>query len=411
MGKTMLLISKRYLLSKKSHSVVNIISMVSLFSLLIPVAAVIVLLSVFNGFGSMVGELNRAVEGDLTIMLREGRHFEDGAVRGEALSVVEGVEALSFVTEQMLLVEYRDQSRLLTFRGVDDQYTRVVPIDDMISVGKFEIRLGDMERMVLGSSVASGLGIKSLFETDVKLYSLKSSGLQSLLPMASSVERQARLAGVVMLDQESEEMYGYASRRLVNEMIGRSDVASRVVVKLSRRADRDRAKRDIESIVGSKFKVLSREELNPALYDIIKYEKLGVLLICSLVMLLASFSLVGALAMLIIEKRDDMDTLRAIGATRGDLKRIFIYEGCLISGVAVAAGVVLGVVVTLAQQWIGIVKMPQNSMFGSEYPVDLQLADVCMVIVISLVISSLLSQIVVQGMMRRSERDGVVSRK
>lgn len=378
---------------------VNIISVVSLVSLLIPVAAVIVLLSVFNGFGSLVGELSRAVDSDLTIMLREGRMFGEGDVDCEELRAIDGVEAVSLVTEQMMLVEYRDQSRLLTFRGVDEDYLDVVPIETMVSVGRFEVELGDLERVVLGSSVASGLGIRSLYDTDLRLYALRSGALQSLLPMAGRVEQSvAQLAGVVLMDQEAEERYGYASRRLINRLSGSEGRASRVVIKLAKGADKERVRGVVERGVGAQFKVVSREELNPALYDIIKYEKLGVLLICSLVMLLASFSLVGALAMLIIEKRGDMSRLRAMGATRGELRQIFIIEGGLISGVAIVGGVVLGSIVSLAQQWFGFVKMPQGSMLGANYPVDLQVVDVLTVVVIASVIAMVLTQMVVRKM-------------
>ncbi len=392
------LIARRYLLSVKSHSVVNIISIVSLVSLLIPVAAVIVLLSVFNGFGAMVSEVDSAVEGDLTISLREGRLFEEGDLDSVAMCRVRGVEALSYLTEQMMLVEYRGRSRLLTLRGIDDNYTSVMPIEAMVTAGRFETQLGDMERVVLGNSVASDLGIRNLFDIDMSLYSLKSGRMQSLLPIGGEVHRRVSLSGVLLLDQESEQRYGYVSRRLINDMLGREGVLSRVVVRVDEQTDIARVKRALERVVDERFKVESREELSPALYEILRAEKMGVLLICSLVMLLATFSLVGALAMLIIEKRDDVERLRAMGMTRRDIHRIFIFEGRLISCVAVVLGVLLGVVVTLLQQHFGFVQMPMDSMLGAIYPVDLQLLDVALVVVISVVISSVLSQVVVRRM-------------
>ncbi len=379
---------------------VNIISVVSLFSLLIPVAAVIVLLSVFNGFGAMVSDVDSAVEGDLTISLREGRLFDESEVDSVAMGSVRGVEALTYVTEQMMLVEYRGESRLLTLRGVDDNYTAVLPIEEMVTAGRFETRIGDLERMVLGNSVASDLGVRNLYNIDMSLYSLKSGRLQSLLPMGGEVHRGVRLSGVVRLDFESEQRYGYISRRLINDMLGRSEGLSRVVLRVSNGVDIERVKRDLKRVVGRQFKVESREELTPALYEILRAEKMGVLMICSLVMLLASFSLVGALAMLIIEKRGDVERLRAMGTTRHDIRQIFIFEGWLISGVAIMLGLLLGVAVTLLQQHFGFVQMPIDSMLGTTYPVDLQLWDLLSVVAISVVISSVLSQAVVRGMVR-----------
>ncbi len=399
----MLLIARRYLLSEKSHSVVNIIAMVSLVALFVPVAAVIVLLSVFNGFGQMVEDLSGAIDGDLTVRLYEGRLFEVDSLDSHRLRGIEGVEAVSFITDYTMLLEQGGRSSVVTVRGVDDEYRRVVPIDDFISVGEFDCDRG----IVMGNSLASKLGIRALRNSSVTMYSLKRglSGvggvLQGIVPTANYTDREIDLVGVLWLDQESEERYAFTSREVVYEMIGREGVATRVAVKLAMGSDVERVRDDISSVVGDKFRVESLAELNPAIYQIVKYEKRGITLICGFVMLLASFTLIGALAMLIIEKRGDIATLRAIGMTRREVKRVFMMEGVLISLVATFAGVVVGVMVTLAQEVFGFVKLPSSSMVVTHYPVELQWGDVAVVVVMATSISLLLCWLVVRNMLTK----------
>ncbi len=396
-----LLIARRYLLSPKSHSVVNIIAGVSLVSLLIPVAAVIVLLSIFNGFSSMIYNMDSAIEGDLTVQLIEGRIFEQSDIKREAIEAVEGVEAISLSTEQTLLIEHKDRGTVLTLKGVDQNYTECIPIDEYVDVGKFQVELGDLERIVVGNAAASRLGIRSLSDITIDIFALKTGQLQSVIPIGSYNTAQAKLSGVLMIDVETEERYAYASQRLVNRLLNHEDGASKLSIKVAKDADIERVKGEIKEIVGDRFKVESRQELNPAIYQIIRYEKLGVLLICSLIIVLAAFSLLGALTMLIIEKRGEIKTLRSMGTTHSDIRRIFLLEGGIISTVAILAGVVLGIAVTLIQEYFGVVELPSSSMVLQYYPVDLQIGDVMSVVLISGGISLILSYLTVNGVYKK----------
>lgn len=396
----MLFIARRYLLSKKSHSVVNIIAVVSLFSLLTPVAAVIVLLSIFNGFGAMVTTMDHAVEGDLTLSLSEGKYFSDKELDSVALRGVSGVESLSYVTELMLLAEHKERNSLLTFRGVERDYTSTLPIEEHVYVGRFETELGDLDRVVIGNAIATNLGVRSLSSVDITLYALKTGRLQSFIPMGRHASRSLRLSGVMMLDQNSEELYGYTSRRVVNELLGREDALSKVIFKVSPEADIERVRSSIEALVGDRYFVKTRLELNPALYQIIHSEKFGILLICTLVMILASFSLLGALAMLIIEKRGEVQTLRAMGTTRSDIRKIFREEGVLLSATAIVLGAIVGITLTLLQQNFGIVEMPTQSVLTSTYPVDLEWLDVVSVVAIAALISQVVIRSVVHMMLK-----------
>ncbi len=395
----MLLIARRYLLSPKSHSVVNVICCVSLISLLLPVAAVIVLLSVFNGFGEMIDEMSYAVESSLTVEPRQGRLFERDEIDTIALRGCDGVADFSFVAEELVLLKHGSQSGVVTLRGVDRSYVDVVDIEQNIRIGEFVTPPQD--EIVVGSVMASNLGIRSLESSMIEILSLKTNALQSLIPMWQYEVDSAQLTGIVLLDQESDERLAYTSQQLMDRMMGGSEVATRLMIEVEPKyrssSSIQGVQRRVESIIGEEYSVKRREEMNPATYDIVRYEKLGIMLICTMVMMLASFSLLGALAMLIIEKRGDIATLRAMGCSMQDVKRIFIIEGGLISGVAIILGVIIGVGVTLAQQYIGFIELPSQSMAISYYPVKLIWGDVAAVVTAAVAISELITLLVVNN--------------
>ncbi len=395
----MLWVARRYLLSPKSHSVVNVIAWVSLVSLLLPVAAVVILLSVFNGFGDMLSMMDRSIEGDLTLRLREGRLFAMEGVDRDALRGVDGVEALSFVSEQSLLLGYQGRSAVVTLRGVDAEYPLVVALDDGIIAGWFDP--AQESTLLIGREVASRLGIRSLRGVEIELMSLRSSPLQGMLNIGSESHARATLSGIFGLDEQSDDRYVYSSQSVANQLLGREGVASRVSIKLREGADLERVRAEVLSIVGDRYRVESRGELNPTLYEIVRYEKLGVLLICSFVILLASFTLMGSLSMLIIEKRGEVSTLRAMGASRRSIYRLFFSEGAIIGGVAIVVGVVIGCGVTLAQQLWGFVELPSSSFERIPYPILLQWGDIVVVVAIASTIVVAISALVTRGMLGR----------
>lgn len=396
----MLLFVKRYLFAKKSHSVVNLITALSLVSISLPVAAVIILLSVFNGFGELVRLTNRVVDADVTVVRAKGNFFDRDAIDTEALLAMDGVEALSFVSEQTMLLENEGRQGVITLRGVDSAFLSVVPLDESITKGQYQVALGELDRIVLGRSMALRLGAHNIVDRFVELYALKESGFSSLLPMSNYKQRRIKISGLYSADMQSEERYALTSLRAVEQLTSSEGKATQLLLSLSDAAAEKSIIEAIEKQLGDEFEVKSRYDLNPMLYDIIEYEKWGVLFISLLIMLLASFTLIGALSMLIIEKRDDISTLRAMGGSWSFIRNIFFGEGVLISSVGVALGVVIGCTLTLLQKWYGLVRLPAQTFLSDKYPVELLFSDVVIVVVLSLLISVALSHIVVKQMIK-----------
>ncbi|MFI3264989.1 MAG: FtsX-like permease family protein [Rikenellaceae bacterium] len=396
----MFLFVRRYLFAKKSHSVVNVITLLSLVSISLPVAAVIILLSVFNGFGELVRLTNRVVDPDVTITLTRGTLFELGAIDTEAIADVEGVENFSFIVEQTMLIENEGRQSVVTLRGVDSAFLSVVPLDESIVKGEYRVALGELDRIVLGRTLAIRLGANNIVDRFLELYALKESGFSSLLPMSNYTQRRIKISGLYSADMQSEERYALTSLRAVQQLTSSEGKATQLLVSLEEGANEKRVIEALRSLLGDRFTVRSRYDLNPMLYDIIEYEKWGMLFISLLIMLLASFTLIGALSMLIIEKRDNISTLRAMGASWRFVRNIFFGEGVFISSVGVALGVVVGCSVAMLQKTYGLVKLPAQTFMTDKYPVELLASDVLIVVILSLSISIALSHIVVKQMIK-----------
>ncbi len=399
-----LLFSRRYLFSKKSHSVINIISGVSVFAVAMPVAAMIILLSVFNGFEELVKQMASTFDADLTVTPREGERFPAERIDTAALACIDGLGGWSYTVEQNVLLEYRGHQAAATLRGADDRYPEVMPILGAISAGDYQVRLGDYDRAVLGQALAYSLGVRSLVGEPLKIYALRRNGFSTLIPLEGYSRREVDMAGVFQLDSEAEQQYLITSLRLARELFDLGEDATALLLRVDDPDRIETVKREVEQAVGREFEVRTRYELRRTFYDIMIYEKWGIFFISLLVLVIASFSMVGALSMLIIEKRKDVRTLRALGADTRLIRRIFIGEGVLIGSIGAAIGTVTGVTVTLVQQLFGIVEIPVESLVTRSYPVLFQVNDLLAVLGAFALVVAAVTGLTVYNMIPKNNR-------
>lgn len=399
-----LLFSRRYLFSKKSHSVINIISGVSVFAVAMPVAAMIILLSVFNGFEELVKQMASTFDADLTVTPREGERFPAERIDTAALACIDGLGGWSYTVEQNVLLEYRGHQAAATLRGADDRYPEVMPILGAISAGDYQVRLGDYDRAVLGQALAYSLGVRSLVGEPLKIYALRRNGFSTLIPLEGYSHREVDMAGVFQLDSEAEQQYLITSLRLARELFDFGEDATALLLRVDDPDRIETVKREVEQAVGREFEVRTRYELRRTFYDIMIYEKWGIFFISLLVLVIASFSMVGALSMLIIEKRKDVRTLRALGADTRLIRRIFIGEGVLIGSIGAAIGTVTGVTVTLVQQLFGIVEIPVESLVTRSYPVLFQVNDLLAVLGAFALVVAAVTGLTVYNMIPKNNR-------
>lgn len=396
------LFARRYLFSRHSRSVVNLISGLSVAAVAMPVAAMIILLSVFNGFEALVRSMYSAFDADLSVTARQGQTFRAEEVDTAAIRRIEGVAALSFTLEQSALLEHGGRQATATVRGVDDAYGEVFALEEAVTTGDGRVRLGDLDRLVVGQAMAHQLGIRTLADADVTLYAVRRGQFSSLLPMANYTRRTIPVVGAFSLDMETEKQYVLAPLRLAQELFDYPSRASALVVRLAPGTDPGAMKRRVEAVAGEDFRVRTRDELRASFYRIMTYEKWGIFFIALLVLLIASFSVVGALSMLVVEKRRDTATLGALGADTSLLRAIFRSEGYLICGLGALAGVVIGVGATLVQQHFGLIEIPAETFLTKSYPVRFRFADLVVVLAAFAAVATVLCRLTVHSMIKNN---------
>lgn len=396
------LFARRYLFSRHSRSVVNLISGLSVAAVAMPVAAMIILLSVFNGFEALVRSMYSAFDADLSVTARQGQTFRAEDVDTAAIRRIEGVAALSFTLEQSALLEHGGRQATATVRGVDDAYGEVFALEEAVTTGDGRVRLGDIDRLVVGQAMAHQLGIRTLADADVTLYAVRRGQFSSLLPMANYTRRTIPVVGAFSLDMETEKQYVLAPLRLAQELFDYPSRASALVVRLAPGTDPGAMKRRVEAVAGEDFRVRTRDELRASFYRIMTYEKWGIFFIALLVLLIASFSVVGALSMLVVEKRRDTATLGALGADTSLLRAIFRSEGYLICGLGALAGVVIGVGATLVQQHFGLIEIPAETFLTKSYPVRFRFADLVVVLAAFAAVATVLCRLTVHSMIKNN---------
>ena len=259
-------------------------------------------------------------------------------------------------------------------------------------------------KKTLAALAVLGAFAGSAMAADVTLYAVRRGSFSTLLPMDNYTRRTEPVGGVYVLDLDTERTYVLTSLRLAQSLFESEGRASGLVFRLTPDADVERTREAVSEAAGDSFRVRTRDELRASFYRIMTYEKWGIFFIALLVLVIASFSVVGALSMLIVEKRRDIATLRALGADTPLLRRIFRTEGLLICGLGAVIGLLLGVALSLVQQYFGVIEIPAETFLTKSYPVELRLSDLFAVVVTFSLVSLLLADVTVRSMIKNTTR-------
>lgn len=378
-------IAWRYLFAKKSHNVINIISIISAAGIAVGCAALVVILSIYNGFDSIVRDLNDSHTADVMISPATGKVFtlDD---RFAFLHDDPRVAAACGVLEESVFVQYGERNKVVTAKGVDTLYERVTGLRDYVVEGEFSLAFGDLNQVVLGRTVALELGARPAFlQPILAWFPSRTQQVDLLNPLGSLHQVRLHPAGIVSLEQNFDQKYLIMPLDALRELLEYDDEVSAVEIylkpdALNRHGLAPRSfLSQVQDNLGPDFRVRDRQQQNTTLYKLLKYEKIAIYLILLFVMLIVSFNIYGSLSMLIIEKRDDIATLRAMGADDALVGQIFTREGWLISLLGIFSGVAIGLLICWAQQRFGLVKMPGNFVVDA-YPVVVQAADILLII-------------------------------
>ena len=388
--------ARRYMFSPKSHSVINIIASVSVLAVAIPTAAMIILMAMFDGLSSTVAEYNRAVDADIEIIPARGLTFVADSLDIEHIRNTEGVAATTSYIEQSVMASANGRRTTVALRGVDSTYTDVITIDKHLVFGDFNaLKRGDI---IMSSTVASSLAIYST-STPIELYALNRKQISTLLPTSGISRYTTYLGGEVATNAENDASLAIGDLQRIQRLLNYNNRLSCIAIKVEQGADIEAVKSQLGSVAGDDFEVRTRDSKNASMNAILRIEKFAILLIGMLIATVAAFSIVGTVLMLITEKQGDIATLRAMGANKQLLVRIFAGEGMLLTITGCIIGTLLGVGFALGQQHFGWIKIPGNMLLES-YPVDMSWADVAMVNIIMIAIGLMISHLTVRAKLR-----------
>jgi len=360
-------ISRRYLFSKKSHNAINIISGLSAAGVSIGTIALIVVLSVFNGFESLITNMFSEFDPDLRISAVQGKTFEIGGSEFEQVKKLKEVAVFTEIVEDNALLRFKDKQTPATIKGVTSNFSKLTNIDSIMYDGNFQLFDGGFERSVPGIGIATVLGFNAHFIDPLYIYAPKRTSTINLLrPESSFNQEQTFVTGIFSVRQSQyDDHYVLVSIELARNLFEYTEnTVTSVELKIAKGADISLVRKKIEQIIGKDYQLKDRYEQQESIYKIMKIEKWIAFLILSFILLIASFNIIGSLSMLIIDKKADIQTLRSLGANNGLIKRIFLFEGWLISIVGAVIGVITGSALCLIQEHYGIVKL------GAGYVVD-----------------------------------------
>ena len=369
----------RYLFARTSHNVINIISGISVTGMAVGTAALVIILSVYNGFNSLIEQSMSDVQCDLKVTPAAGKVFIPEGEGFEWAYSCPGVKSISCVLEDRVFVSYESQQRIARAKGVDIVYEEESPIAMHMLEGKFELHQGSLEKGVLSAALAFPLGVSPRFVTPLKIYYPDREGKISMAnPMASVSSVEVRPGGIFSVNTTLDGDLLIVPLETMRRLLGYDQEVSaleiRLAPSLSPRQAREVAK-NLSSHLGSDFKVSDKYRQNSALFKMMRYEKLAIYLILIFIVIIIAFNVFSCMSMLIIEKKQDIATLSSLGATPQTIRKIFVLEGWLISLLGLSIGLVAGVAIVLLQMKTGLLKMP-GSFVVSAYPVILKPTDI-----------------------------------
>ena len=387
------LIAVRYLFARKHRSVVNIISWISLGGLLVSSAALIIVLSVYNGIGNITKDLFGTFDPALVIEPAEGKTFHTSDLDIAALAATDGIEDLSQIVGETAWITYRDRQAIVRLRGVDDHYRQLSRLDTLINEGSYTLRSrqSGATGLICGGEVFYEMGMHLPASQPVAVHIPRrgTTALGYTLDEAFNIG-YAYPTAYFFIQQDIDRQYVVTDIDFVRSLMNYApDECTALALLLDEGASPEQLKKEVAALLPSSLVVKDRYDQQPLYYKIFRTERLGIYLILSLIVLISTLSLVASLTLLILSKHDDVFVMKSMGMTAARLRRAFRTEGLLICAVATVAGLALGFVVCFLQQHFGIVKMGDGNFVVDSFPVAMRAADFFYTFLLVMTISSL----------------------
>lgn len=380
-------IAKRYLVSKKKQNIINIISGISVLGIIVGTAALVIVLSVLNGFISLINNFYSDFDPDLKITAVKGKMFNPSDLPIDKIKQLPGVVNYAEVIEEAAMLKYGKQQYFAVVKGVPDNYDKFTNIDSLMVDGKFSLEDQGIDYAAVGQGVAYNLGLKLNFVDPIKIFVPK-RGRQTGINLANSINYNYIFpSGIFSVLEDVDSKYILVPFDFAADLFGSENQVSAIELSLDKDANDKKIQREVENILGSSFHVKNKYQQHDLIYKTMKSEKWAAYLILVFILIIASFNILGSLSMLIIDKKEDIMILRSMGASSKLIRRIFLFEGWLISVVGAILGSLLGVFISWLQIKYGFVTFPGGGSFIiSAYPVQIIFTDIVFILSVVLLI-------------------------
>ena len=389
MVKTAFHIAWRYLFAKKQFNAIHIITTISSIAVGVVTAAMICVMSVMNGFGTMVEQMFSQFDPDIRITAQNGKSFHLSPETKDQLLALPEVNLLSESIEETALIYFEDKQTPVQLMGVDSVFDSLTDIDNIITDGHFEVYDGAFDRAVLGQLLAWKIGIGARFIHGIQVYAPKrNSKVNMLRPDANFNTETCFIAGIFAVNQQKYDENTMIVNIDFTRRLLEYDSTEMTALMVSTQGNIKQAKRAIAQVMGEGYNIHDRYEQQKDFFRILRVEKLLTSLLLAFILLIATFNGIGALSMLIIDKKNDIRILSHLGANEQLIKRIFLFEGWLVNAIGAIGGVVVGLTICLLQEHFGLLKLGNGVEYViSAYPVAVQGLDILLVICIVWILS------------------------
>jgi lipoprotein-releasing system permease protein len=375
-----ILIAQRYFLSKKKRNIITIISNISMVGVAVGTAALIIVLSVFNGLEDLVRSLYGKSDPSLVIAARQGKSFTSDTLLITKIQSTPGVALLTEVIEDNALLQYHDRQMVVKMRGLSENYFGQIPIDSNLLAGDHRLRRGEREYALVGEGVQHELGIvlDNRLAPLRLLYPRQEPGRKTLNinPEKAFNEETILAGGIFQIEQHLDDSYLFVPISFAQQLLGYGNRRTAFYVRVGASFKADNVKEELRERLGNGFTVLDSDEQHVSLLKAIKIEKLFVFITFAFILLIASLNIFFSLSMLVIDKRKDIAVLQAIGATEQIVRQAFLLVGAIVALVGAVVGLVLGVTICWVQQTFHVVSMGMATSVVDSYPVKMQASDI-----------------------------------
>ena len=380
-------IARRYLFSKKSTHVINVISSISVIGVAVATMALVIVLSVFNGFHDLVASLFTSFDPQLKVVPVEGKTAPSDDPILTQIRLLPEVDVATETVEDQALAIYQGKQAMVKIKGVEDNFSELSHITDILyGDGTYSLHAANLEYGILGIRLAQTMGIGAQWDGYLKIYAPKKEGQLDLSnPGEGFVADSLNSPGVLFSVRQSkyDKNYIVTSIAFARNLFGQQGMLSDLEIRLKEGSDLNAVKAEMQKIAGTKYKVLDRFEQQEDTFKIMSIEKWMAYIFLTFILVVACFNIIGSLSMLIIDKKNDVVTLRNLGANDKQITRVFLFEGRMIAVIGAVIGIGLGLLLCLLQQQYGFVRLGESegSFIVDAYPVSVHYTDVAIIFV------------------------------